>query len=135
MSSPAGTGRSGHDAADTGGGDRPRGGSRQGGRPKGGGNQGGRPKGGGRRDPRRDEEQEAVVLRSKLLSLLKRLPDIERKVLEARMGLIDGTPMKPGEVATLMGMTIPEIKKIEMRAFERIREIGPLKGLERFLSH
>ena len=26
------------------------------------------------------------------------------------------------------------IKKIETRAFERIREIGPLKGLERFLG-
>lgn len=72
-------------------------------------------------------------LRAKLLSLLKRLPEIERKVLEARMGLVDGSPMKPGEVAELMGMTIPEVKKIEARAFERIREIGPLKGLERFL--
>ncbi len=76
-----------------------------------------------------------MVLRSKLLSLLKRLPEIERRILEARMGLVDGTPMKPGEVATMMGMTIPEVKKIEARAFERIREIGPLKGLERFLGH
>lgn len=73
-------------------------------------------------------------LRSKLLSLLKRLPEIERKVLEARMGLVDGQPMKPGEVATRMGMTIPEVKKIEGRAFERIRQVGPLKGLERFLD-
>lgn len=95
----------------------------------GGGQRGGKPGGAGRPD----EEQDAVRLRSKLLSLLKRLPDIERKVLEARMGLVDGSPMKPGEVAEMMGMTIPEVKKIETRAFERIREIGPLKGLERFL--
>jgi DNA-directed RNA polymerase sigma subunit (sigma70/sigma32) len=90
---------------------------------------------GGRRDPRRDEEQDLVRLRSKLLSILKRLPAVEREVLEARMGLVDGTPMKPGQVADRMGMTIPEVKKIEARAFERIREIGPLKGLERFLGH
>lgn len=89
---------------------------------------------GGKRDSRSSEEQEAVRLRSKLLSLLKRLPEIERKVLEARMGLVDGQPMKPGEVASLMGMTIPEVKKIEHRAFERIRQVGPLKGLERFLD-
>lgn len=74
-------------------------------------------------------------LRSKLLSLLKRLPQVEREVLEARMGLVDGQPMKPGEVASRMGMTIPEVKKIEARAFDRIRQIGPLKGLERFLDH
>ncbi|HUG84460.1 MAG TPA: sigma factor-like helix-turn-helix DNA-binding protein [Euzebya sp.] len=106
---------------------------------KGGPGRSGKPGGSGRRDGagghggRPDEEQEAVRLRSKLLSLLKRLPEIERKVLEARMGLVDGSPMKPGEVAEMMGMTIPEVKKIEARAFERIREIGPLKGLERFL--
>ena len=89
---------------------------------------------GGRKDSRNSEEQEAVRLRSKLLSLLKRLPEVERKVLEARMGLVDGQPMKPGEVAKMMGMTIPEVKKIEGRAFERIRQVGPLKGLERFLD-
>ena len=89
---------------------------------------------GGQKGGRRGDEAEAVRLRSKLLSLLKRLPDVERRVLEARMGLIDGQPMKPGEVATLMGMTIPEVKKIEARAFERIREIGSLKGLEKFLQ-
>lgn len=95
----------------------------------------GRPGGGQkRRDPRRDEEQDLVRLRSKLLSILKRLPQIEREVLEARMGLVDGTPMKPGQVAERMGMTIPEVKRIEARAMERIREIGPLKGLERFLG-
>jgi DNA-directed RNA polymerase sigma subunit (sigma70/sigma32) len=124
MSSPTGSGRPGRNSPDEGGSERSGKDGRKG---------GGRP--GGRRDPRRDEEQEAVVLRSKLLSLLKRLPEVERKVLEARMGLVDGTPMKPGEVADRMGMTIPEVKKIEARAFERIREVGPLKGLERFLSH
>ncbi len=116
--------------------DRPDKSARTGGGASAGAGRPGQGKGGG--SPRGDagrpgEEQEAVRLRSKLLSLLKRLPEVERKVLEARMGLVDGSPMKPGEVAEMMGMTIPEVKRIEARAFERIREIGPLKGLERFL--
>lgn len=103
--------------------------------PQGGDKRSGRRDGGGSRDARVSEEQEAIRLRNKLSTVLRRLPDIERNVLEARMGLVDGTPMKPGEVAERLGLTIHEVKKIEARAFERIREIGPLKGLERFLGH
>ncbi len=91
---------------------------------------GGQGRGGGRTP----EEQAAVKLQQKLSTVLRRLPDIEREVLEARMGLVDGTPMKPGQVATRLGLTIHEVKTIEARAMERIREIGPLKGLERFLG-
>ncbi len=85
----------------------------------------------------RDADPEAAALtalRSKLSGVLRRLPDIERRVVELRMGLVDGTPAKPGEVAQRLGMTIPEVRKIETRAFERIREVGPIKGLERFLG-
>ncbi len=86
---------------------------------------------------RRDDDIEdpAVrALRGKLSGILSRLPEIERKVLEHRMGLVDGTPAKPGEVAERLGLTIPEVKRIEGRAFSRIREVGPIKGLERFLG-
>lgn len=50
------------------------------------------------------------------------------------MGLDDGTPARPGEVAEQLGLTMGEVKKIEARAFSRIREVGPIKGLERFLG-
>jgi len=85
---------------------------------------------------RRDREADAALkaLRDKLSGVLRRLPDVERRVLELRMGLVDGNPHKPGEVANRMGMTIPEVKRIEARAFERIREVGPIKGLEKFLG-
>jgi hypothetical protein len=49
-------------------------------------------------------------------------------------GLADGTPQRPGQVADRLGLTINEVKKIEARAFSRIREVGPVKGLERFLD-
>jgi DNA-directed RNA polymerase sigma subunit (sigma70/sigma32) len=81
-----------------------------------------------------DEDPAVRALRGKLSGVLSRLPDIERKVVEHRMGLVDGTPAKPGEVAERLGLTIAEVKRIEGRAFERIREVGPIKGLERFLE-
>ena len=74
------------------------------------------------------------ALKDKLSGILNRLPDIERQVLELRMGLVDGTPAKPGETAERLGLTIAEVKRIEDRAFSRIREVMPTKGLERFLS-
>ena len=86
---------------------------------------------------RRDEDtDDAAVkaLRARLSGVLRRLPDIERRVLELRMGLVDGVPAKPGQVAERLGLTIAEVKRIETRAFERIREVGPIKGLEKFLE-
>lgn len=89
-----------------------------------------------RRPTRSDEAEDAALraLRQKLVGVLSRLPQIERQVLELRMGLKEGVPAKPGEVATRLGLTIAEVKKIETRAFQRIREVGPIKGLERFLE-
>jgi DNA-directed RNA polymerase sigma subunit (sigma70/sigma32) len=85
---------------------------------------------------RRTQSDDAAMraLKDKLSGILNRLPDIERQVLEHRMGLVDGTPAKPGETATRLGLTITEVKRIEERAFSRIRDVMPTKGLERFLS-
>jgi len=88
-------------------------------------------------DRRREEDADDAAikaLRSRLSGVLRRLPDIERRVLELRMGLVDGVPAKPGQVAERLGLTIAEVKRIETRAFERIREVGPIKGLEKFLG-
>lgn len=88
------------------------------------------------RRPRPEDGEDAALraLRAKLSGVLRRLPDIERRVLELRMGLAEGVPAKPGEVAERLGLTISEVKKIEARAFSRIREVGSIKGLERFLE-
>lgn len=90
-----------------------------------------------RRTPRDQPAPEADdalrALRSKLHGVLSRLPDIERQVVELRMGLVDGRPAKPGETAERLGLTISEVKRIEERAFSRIREVVPIKRLERFL--
>lgn len=83
--------------------------------------------------PRQDADDALRALRNKLDGVLARLPDIERKVVEHRMGLVDGTPAKPGETAKRLGLTIPEVKRIEERAFSRIREVVPIQQLQRFL--
>jgi DNA-directed RNA polymerase sigma subunit (sigma70/sigma32) len=80
-----------------------------------------------------DADDALRALRSRLDGVLRRLPDIERQVVELRMGLVDGTPAKPGETAERLGLTIPEVRRIEERAFSRIREVVPIKKLERFL--
>jgi DNA-directed RNA polymerase sigma subunit (sigma70/sigma32) len=80
-----------------------------------------------------DADDDLRALRSRLEGVLRRLPDIERQVIEHRMGLVDGTPAKPGETAERLGLTIPEVKRIEERAFSRIREVVPIKNLQRFL--
>lgn len=125
--------------ADRGRGDRARGAS---GDPDGGTGQGsGRPRrppeprGADARRRENDADDAAVAaLRTKLAGVLRRLPDVERRVLELRMGLVDGVPAKPGQVAERLGLTIAEVRTIETRAFTRIREVGSIKGLERFLG-
>lgn len=97
----------------------------------------GPPRGRAADERRREEDSEDAAvkaLRSRLSGVLRRLPDVERRVLELRMGLVDGVPAKPGQVADRLGLTIAEVKRIEARAFERIREVGPIKGLEKFLG-
>lgn len=74
------------------------------------------------------------ALRDKLANVLRRLPEIERSVLERRMGLLDGSPATPAQTAEELSLTVKEVKEIEARAFQRIREVGPVKGLERFLG-
>jgi DNA-directed RNA polymerase sigma subunit (sigma70/sigma32) len=97
-----------------------------------------RPERRGRRpDKARDEaDDDAAIknLRNRLSGVLRRLPDVERRVVELRMGLVDGAPAKPGQVAERLGLSIAEVRRIETRAFERIREVGPIKGLEKFLE-
>lgn len=89
------------------------------------------------RAPRRhagaDTDDALRALHSRLDGVLRRLPDIERQVVELRMGLVDGSPAKPGETAERLGLTIHEVKRIEERAFARIREVVPIKKLQRFL--
>jgi hypothetical protein len=50
-----------------------------------------------------DGDEALRALRGKLHGVLSRLPDIEREVVELRMGLVDGTPPSPGRWPSASG--------------------------------
>jgi DNA-directed RNA polymerase specialized sigma24 family protein len=80
------------------------------------------------------EDERAAQLAAPLRRVLQRLPETQRKVLELRMGLADGHPQDPADAARTLGMSLGELREIEARAFERIREVIPLQQLQRFLE-
>jgi hypothetical protein len=128
---------------------RDRGGAANGGAAKGGaakgGAKGGAPKGGGRSGSgrggaaakptaAREEQDTAAQLAAPLRRVLARLPETQRRVLELRMGLADGHPHDAPDAARMLGISLGELREIEARAFERIREVIPLQQLQRFLD-
>jgi hypothetical protein len=102
-------------------------GGKQGGAKRGGGKQGGAPR-------RREAADDPVAaLSGPLQRVLQRIPETQRKVLELRMGLVDGHPHDLADTARELGLSMSEARDIEKRAFEHIREAVPLEQLQRFL--
>jgi len=96
----------------------------------------GGPRGKRRGDAARPDgaDERAAQLAAPLRKVLQRLPETQRRVLELRMGLVDGHPQDPADAARTLGISLPELREIEARAFERIREVIPLQQLQRFLE-
>lgn len=88
----------------------------------------------GRGGKRRDPEDTVANLSRPLGRFLDRLPDTQRRVLELRMGLVDGHPHSLADTARAMGIGMTEAREIEARAFEHIREVVPLDQLGKLLS-
>lgn len=109
-----------------------KGGQGQRARGKGGGQGKGGPQGRGRGGPDRDDT--VAQLAGPLRKVLDRLPETQRRVLELRMGLVDGHPKNLTETAETLGMTMHEAKQVEQRAFEHIREAVPLDQLQKLLK-
>jgi len=86
------------------------------------------------RPERLDKDDAVAQLAGPLGKVLDRLPETQRRVLELRMGLVDGHPQKLNEVAEQLGMTMHEAKQVEQRAFEHIREAVPLDRLQKLLK-
>jgi DNA-directed RNA polymerase specialized sigma24 family protein len=82
----------------------------------------------------REEQDPAAQLAAPLTRVLARLPATQRRVLELRMGLTDGHPHDAPDAARILGISLGELREIEARAFERIREVIPLQQLQRFLD-
>lgn len=89
---------------------------------------------GGKRRVRPEDDDPARALARPLKQVLDRLPEIERRVVEFRMGLVDGHPHAIGATAKEIGLSLHEAKQIEQRAFARIREVVPLDQLQKLLG-
>jgi len=88
----------------------------------------------GAQEPADAADERMAQLAAPLRRVLQRLPETQRRVLELRMGLIDGHPQEPADAARTLGISLGELREIEARAFERIREVIPLQQLQRFLE-
>lgn len=89
-----------------------------------------------RRPSAREAAQDPTVaqLAGPLQRVLARLPETQRRVLELRMGLLDGHPHDLADTARALGLSLGEAREIEARAFEHIREVVPLQQLQRLLE-
>ncbi len=67
--------------------------------------------------------------------MLARLPATQARVLELRMGLVDGHPHDRADTARELGLSLSETREIETRAFEHIRQAIPLEHLQRLLGN
>lgn len=75
-----------------------------------------------------------AALSGPLRGVLERLPETQRRVLELRMGLVDGHPHTLSDTARELGMGMAEAREIEARAFDHIREVVPLDRLGKLLD-
>ena len=67
--------------------------------------------------------------------VLDRLPATQRRVLEYRMGLVDGHPHSLADTAAALGLGQVEAREIEARALDHIREVVPLDRLGKLLGN
>ena len=89
---------------------------------------------GQRRNATPSGDDRVAELAGPLSRVLQRLPETQRRVLELRMGLVDGYSRNLSDTASELGLSMHEAKEIEARAFEHIREVVPLNQLKKLLK-
>jgi RNA polymerase primary sigma factor len=73
-------------------------------------------------------------MRHDVSTLLGRLPDRERQVLELRYGITDGRSRTLMEVSREFGLTRERIRQIEAQALNRIRGLQEIESLREYLG-
>ncbi len=79
-----------------------------------------------------DQEVAHRILADQLQEILDTLSDKERKILEMRHGLIDGTYHTLEEVGAEFGVTRERIRQIEAKALEKIRQHDKSRRLKSY---
>lgn len=81
-----------------------------------------------------DEAANFTMLREELNSILDTLSDRERKVLELRFGLNDGTPRTLEEVGKEFAVTRERIRQIEAKAIRKLKHPTRSQKIKDFLE-
>ncbi len=81
-----------------------------------------------------DEAADYAMLREQLSEILGSLSERERKVLELRFGLIDGTPRTLEEVGKEFNVTRERIRQIEAKALRKFKHPTRSQKLRDFLE-
>ncbi len=81
-----------------------------------------------------DEAANFTMLREQLTEILMTLTDRERKVLELRFGLIDGTPRTLEEVGKEFSVTRERIRQIEAKALRKLKHPSRSQKLRDYLE-
>ncbi len=81
-----------------------------------------------------DEAANYTMLREQLAEILMTLTERERKVLELRFGLIDGTPRTLEEVGKEFNVTRERIRQIEAKALRKLKHPSRSQKLKDFLE-
>ena len=79
-----------------------------------------------------DQEVAHSILTDQILEILDTLSEKERKILEMRHGLIDGTYHTLEEVGAEFGVTRERIRQIEAKALEKIRQHDKARRLKSY---
>lgn len=81
-----------------------------------------------------DEAANFTMLREELNDILMTLNERERKVLELRFGLVDGTPRTLEEVGKEFNVTRERIRQIEAKALRKLKHPSRSQKLKDFLD-
>lgn len=79
-----------------------------------------------------DQEVSHSILTDQILEILDTLSEKERKILEMRHGLLDGTYHTLEEVGKEFGVTRERIRQIEAKALEKIRQHDKARRLKSY---
>ncbi|HEY6682971.1 MAG TPA: sigma-70 family RNA polymerase sigma factor [Propionibacteriaceae bacterium] len=72
-----------------------------------------------------DQLDEVLVDPLPIRELLLRLDDLDRRVLEFRLGFADGAPKSYAETARMLQISVTRVRRIEARALETLRGLCP----------
>jgi RNA polymerase sigma factor (sigma-70 family) len=73
----------------------------------------------------RDDLDAVLTEPLQVRELLLRLDDLDRRVLELRLGFADGDARTYAQTARLLDMSVSRVRRIESRALEKLREFCP----------